>query len=227
VPLRYYKSSAGFAGKIINSMNNIKVYFNDRHLLITGTAPADTQAYGRIIDKEEDVFTFRMEPVELFDEHYDKNILVITPLIEEALESIFDYAKAVIAAGGIVKNENNETLIIFRRGYWDMAKGKVEKGEKIINTAQREVEEETGVKVDIINEEPIITYHCYRLKGKDCIKETHWYHMQAKPGQAHLVPQTEEDIVEALWATNEKIISLKGKFYPLIWALLVQELGVG
>jgi 8-oxo-dGTP pyrophosphatase MutT (NUDIX family) len=207
-------------------MNNIKVFFNNNHLLITTDRPSDVASYGWVIDKEEDVFTFRMEPLELFDEKYNKNILIITDLVEETLESIFDYAKAIIAAGGIIKNENNETLIIFRRGSWDMPKGKVEKGEKIIHTAQREVEEETGVKVDIINEEPVITYHCYRLKGKDCIKETHWYHMQAKSGQTSLVPQTEEDIEQAIWATDEKIKSLKGEFYPLIWGLLVQELGV-
>jgi 8-oxo-dGTP pyrophosphatase MutT (NUDIX family) len=207
-------------------MNNVKVYFNNHHLLVTDTLPADPDVYQRKIEKEEDVFTFRMEPVELFDEHYNKNILVLTPLIEETLESIFDYAKAIVAAGGIVKNEEDKTLIIFRRGYWDLAKGKVEKGEKIINAAQREVEEETGVKIGSLHEEPVITYHCYRLKGKDCIKETHWYHMQAKPGQSKLIPQTEEDIEQARWATDEEIKALGPKFYPLIWGLLVQELGL-
>ena len=207
-------------------MNNIKVFFNNNHLLITDSLPADAASYARRIEKEEDVFTFRMEPVELFDDQYIGNILVLTPLVEETLESIFDYSKGIVAAGGIVKNEEGKTLIIFRRGYWDLPKGKVEKGEKIINAAQREVEEETGVKIDSLNEEAVITYHCYRLKGKDCIKETHWYHMQAKPGQSSLVPQTEEDIEQALWATNDEIKAIGNKFYPLIWGLLVQELGL-
>ena len=113
-------------------MNNIKVFFNNNHLLITDSLPVDFDSYKRRIEKEEDVFTFRMGPFELFDERYSHNILVVTPLVEETLESIFDYAKAVVAAGGIVKNEENKTLIIFRRGFWDLAKGKVEKGEKII-----------------------------------------------------------------------------------------------
>ena len=207
-------------------MNNIKVFFNNSHLLIAESMPADPDLYPRKIEKEEDVFTFRMEPVELFNADYNNNILVLTPLIEETLESIFDYAKGIIAAGGIVKNEEKKTLIIFRRGFWDLPKGKVEKGEKIINAAQREVEEETGVKIDALNEEAVITYHCYRLKGKDCIKETHWYHMQAKPGQSSLKPQTEEDIEQALWATNDEIKAISTKFYPLIWELVVQELGL-
>ena len=207
-------------------MNNIKVFFNNNHLLITNSLPADFDSYKRRIDREEDVFTFRMEPVELFNEKYDENILIVTPLVEETLESIFDYSKGVVAAGGIVKNEEDKTLLIFRRGFWDLPKGKVEKGEKIINAAQREVEEETGVKIASLNEEAVITYHCYRLKGKDCIKETHWYHMVAKPGQAKLIPQTEEDIEQALWATEAEIKSIGGKFYPLIWGLLVQELSL-
>ncbi|MCW3124723.1 MAG: hydrolase [Bacteroidetes bacterium] len=207
-------------------MNKIKVYFNEHHLLITSDEAIDRAPYGWIIDTDDDAFAFRMEPRELFDEKYDKNILIITAHVEETLESIFDYSKAVVAAGGIVKNERDETLIIFRRGYWDMAKGKVEKGEKIINAAQREVEEETGVKIESLSEEVVITYHCYRLKGKDCIKETHWYHMRARDGQDELAPQAEEDIEQALWADKEKIRSLKGKFYPLIWALLVQEAGI-
>jgi 8-oxo-dGTP pyrophosphatase MutT (NUDIX family) len=207
-------------------MNNIKVFFNNNHLLITNSLPVDFDSYKRRIEKEEDVFTFRMEPVELFDEKYSENILVLTPLVEETLESIFDFSKGIIAAGGIVKNEDDKTLVIFRRGFWDLPKGKVEKGEKIINAAQREVEEETGVKIDSLNEEAVITYHCYRLKGKDCIKETHWYHMIAKPGQAKLIPQTEEDIEQALWATDAEIKAIGDKFYPLIWGLLVQELGL-
>jgi 8-oxo-dGTP pyrophosphatase MutT (NUDIX family) len=207
-------------------MNNIKVFFNNNHLLITDSLPADFDSYLRRIESDEEVFAFRMKPVELFDEQYKGNILVLTHLAEETLESIFDYAKGIIAAGGIVKNGDDKTLVIFRRGYWDLPKGKVEKGEKIINAAQREVEEETGVKISSLNEDAVITYHCYRLKGKDCIKETHWYHMVAMPGQSSLIPQTEEDIEQALWATDIEIKAIGDKFYPLIWGLLVQELNL-
>ena len=50
--------------------------------------------------------------------------------------------------------------------------------------------------------------------------------MQARSGQEKLVPQTEEDIEEALWADQEAIKSIGDKFYPLIWGLLVRELGL-
>ena len=37
--------------------------------------------------------------------------------------------KVIIAAGGIVTNPDNEVLFIFRRGKWDLAKGKLDEGE--------------------------------------------------------------------------------------------------
>ena len=37
----------------------------------------------------------------------------------------------IIAGGGIVTNELGELLMIFRRGKWDLPKGKLDKGESI------------------------------------------------------------------------------------------------
>jgi hypothetical protein len=34
--------------------------------------------------------------------------------------------KTIIAAGGLVFNELNELLMIFRRGKWDLPKGKLD-----------------------------------------------------------------------------------------------------
>lgn len=34
--------------------------------------------------------------------------------------------KEIVAAGGIVFNEFNEVLFIYRRGYWDLPKGKLD-----------------------------------------------------------------------------------------------------
>jgi len=49
-----------------------------------------------------------------------------------------------LPAGGLVTNENNELLMIFRRGKWDLPKGKADEGETVEACALREVEEETG-----------------------------------------------------------------------------------
>lgn len=40
-------------------------------------------------------------------------------------------------------------LLNYRRGYWDLAKGKLEKGETKLQAAIRELKEETGLEADI------------------------------------------------------------------------------
>ncbi|MCK7539615.1 MAG: NUDIX domain-containing protein [Marinilabiliales bacterium] len=67
---------------------------------------------------------------------------------------LFSLFNIVIAAGGFVRNEKDEILFIFRRGHWDLPKGKLnhKKGiiEKKKDAAVREVMEETGIeKIDI------------------------------------------------------------------------------
>ena len=55
-------------------------------------------------------------------------------------------AKKVVAAGGLVTNDKNELLTMFRRGKWDLPKGKLDEEETIEACALREVREETGIE---------------------------------------------------------------------------------
>jgi len=57
------------------------------------------------------------------------------------------------------------------KNYWDLAKGHVEKGEKELDTARREVEEETGLK-DIKFVEGFREWikYFFRAKGKNIFK---------------------------------------------------------
>ena len=128
------------------------------------------------------------------------------------------------AAGGIVTDENDDILMIFRYGCWDFPKGKVEKGEDWETAAVREVEEETGLhNISLQNPLPN-TYHTYILHDTPILKITHWYAMQA-PAQS-LVPQTEEDISQAVWVARSEVsdrlrdsyLSLKG-----LWELVVSS----
>lgn len=108
--------------------------------------------------------------------------------------------KVITAAGGIVTNPDNEILFIFRRGKWDLPKGKLDEGESIEQCAVREVEEETGLQKIHLKEFIGITKHEYFDKwiNEEVIKETHWYKMCIDTEQL-LIPQTEEDILEIKW----------------------------
>lgn len=108
--------------------------------------------------------------------------------------------KIIKAGGGLVRNGEGELLLIFRRGKWDLPKGKLDEGEAIEACALREVEEETGVKHLALGELISVTWHEYFDKwlGEEVIKETHWFKMDVA-GVPDLVPQTEEDITAIEW----------------------------
>ncbi len=106
--------------------------------------------------------------------------------------------KTIKASGGVVNNEKGEILMIFRKGFWDLPKGKIEEDEKKKVAAVREVQEETGLQqVELLNRIGK-TYHTYRdRKNRRVLKLTYWYRMQTSESQ--LIPQTEEDIEEAVF----------------------------
>ncbi|HWB27187.1 MAG TPA: NUDIX domain-containing protein [Chitinophagaceae bacterium] len=123
----------------------------------------------------------------------------------------------IIAAGGLISNGNNELLMIFRRGKWDLPKGKLDEGERIEDCALREVKEETGLKEVTLGKFIGITEHEYfnTYTNHDVIKETHWYAMSAAREQK-LIPQTTEDIEEIEWVRKEILEIYLNNSYPNI-----------
>lgn len=111
--------------------------------------------------------------------------------------------KTVHAAGGIVfqieeKEQEPKVLLIYRNGYWDIPKGKLEKGETIPMCAVREVAEETGTELPILISSLGTTYHEYKEKKKLFCKTTYWYSM-VYPRPQELIPQGSEGIKEVKW----------------------------
>ncbi len=123
-------------------------------------------------------------------------------LYHEDVEQLFldfcSYFKIVEAGGGIVENKNKDILMIYRRGAWDLPKGKIDPGETESQAAVREVQEETGLQEIDLGEKIGVTRHVYRNRsGKRCIKLSHWYKMNTS--EMILKPQAEEDIEKAIW----------------------------
>jgi 8-oxo-dGTP pyrophosphatase MutT (NUDIX family) len=135
--------------------------------------------------------------------------------LEELKKAFFKKFSLIVAAGGFVKNEKAEVLLIFRRGKWDFPKGKLDKGETLEACAVREVEEETGLENVKLISPLIITYHSYHEGTRQIIKETHWFVMKVS-GEQNLKPQAEEDIDEIRWVSATTIKTYLEKAYPLI-----------
>ena len=121
-------------------------------------------------------------------------------------KDFFGLVNIVEAGGGLVFNDKEELLVIFRRGCWDLPKGKIEKKEHRRLGAMREVMEETGVANAKIINKVGKTYHLFSNKvSKRSLKLTHWYEMTTKH-QGKLIPQLEEDIVKAEWVDPKKFL---------------------
>lgn len=121
----------------------------------------------------------------------------------------------LVAAGGVVSNALGHTLFIHRRGSWDLPKGKLDPGETLEACAIREVQEETGLQQLSITAPLGSTWHVYPEKGQLILKESVWFKMTSDQAD-DLIPQTEEDIVEARWVTAEELPDILAGAYPSI-----------
>lgn len=144
-----------------------------------------------------------------------KKLILIHSEVDKIWSAFSSLFSEVIAAGGLVFNEKGEVLMIHRRGFWDLPKGKLEKKERIKDCAVREVEEECGLDGVKLIEKLCITYHLYSLKKDPSLKPSHWFIMSVT-GNPKLVPQAEEEIDKAKWVNLKKAEKLLEEAYPSI-----------
>ena len=139
---------------------------------------------------------------------------------EEAIKKPF---KVIKAAGGVVL-KGAKMLLMFRRGVWDLPKGKLDDGESSRQGAAREVEEETGVRV-AVGERICTTWHTYTLNGSRILKRTKWYQMSVLD-DSRMAPQIDEDIEKLAWLSRREVqLTLTNSFSSIryVIATLLQE----
>ncbi len=196
----------------------IKIYFNDKPLFLCDNVDKTLQPY---IHHDDAVF------IDELNSHTIKSMIhemeqpevhagvFYHPDLAELKKALYKKFTLVRAAGGRVENEKKETLLIFRRGKWDLPKGKLDKGETLEACAVREVEEETGLKKVKLISPLTITYHTYHEGARFILKESHWYKMKAN-GDQPLVPQTEEDIHEIKWVKADDLPKYRKNTFPSV-----------
>lgn len=141
---------------------------------------------------------------------------------EKLLKHLFKKLRVVTAAGGMVFNDKDEILFIYRKKRWDLPKGKTEKNETIEASAIREVEEETGVEGLKVTKFLQKTYHIFKRKGRFRLKVTYWYEMRTSY-EGELRPETKEGIEKAKWKDLKKSQKALQKSYANIKLLFTDE----
>jgi len=171
----------------------------------------------------------KMELNSIISAYYDLTKIHRLYLFHNDLDFLWEEFKSVFryipAAGGILKNQNDEYLVIKRNGIWDLPKGKAEKGESMVETAVREVSEECGLDNIIAGDELTTTYHTYKIDDQLVLKETKWFRMSIEH-KATPSPQTKEGITEVKWVKENGFGFMKNNTYGSVLDVLEAE-GIG
>jgi len=203
----------------------LKIYFDNKPLFLCDKIDETTEPFvhhdDAVFIDELDIHTVKTMIHEMQLEKVHAGVFLHSDL-EELKKEFWKKFKIVKAAGGLVVNEENKILMIFRRGKWDLPKGKLDKGETLEQCAVREVEEETGLRNITFESLLLTTYHTYHEGSKFVLKESYWYNMKVS-GKQNLTPQTEEDISAIKWATLTEAEELFPECFPSVVDVIVQH----
>lgn len=207
---------------------NYKIYHNGTPVFLT--TPEGVGALGYQPDRFTHVALYvgKKKLIKNFLDLLDKNrnmkaVVLYHPDLSQLWSDFQACFKVLEAAGGYVQNAAGELLVFYRRGSWDMPKGKIDPGETPEQAAIREVQEETGLQNITLGPFLAHTYHTYEEKDKRILKKTWWYRMHTNDTQ--LVPQTEEDIEAIHWIAPREWLDNGPEVYPNIREVI--ELGLG
>ena len=189
-----------------------KVFFNESELTFSNQSNPEAK---NILFHHETQFD---EAFHLLSSNSSKFVNIFSDDIDAVWASFLNYFKHIKAAGGIVRNPQDDILFIFRLGKWDLPKGKMEEGESKEESAIREIEEECSITNLQLKRFLMPTFHIYYLR-EYVIKETYWFEV-FYDGVELPLPQTEEGIETVEWKKECEIPQLLENSYPNIKLLM-------
>ena len=188
-----------------------KIYINQNVLVISQLDNSSQEVlHNASNNSESEVLTISKE--EIINIIGQKNIICANPT------AVFNQLKQqftlINAAGGLVKNSQSEYLFIFRRGKWDLPKGKLDEGEDFETAAIREVQEECGITHIELGDLYHLSYHIYEENNDWILKQTNWYLMKSE--EKNLIPQLEEGITQTAWLPTSQFEKVRENTYASI-----------
>jgi ADP-ribose pyrophosphatase YjhB (NUDIX family) len=193
-----------------------KVFVNKKEIILTTVTPKKAKA--KVLPLKETSLT---EIIRILRTTRVKTLYLVHDNPKKLVPLFKKKLPVTVAAGGVVQNKEDKLLFIYRKNRWDLPKGKVDKGETLKEGAKREVKEETGVKKLTVGALAGITYHIFKRNNRYQLKESHWFYMTT-PYEGSLIPETKEDITEAVWKGKKKTTKALEKTYPNIVHLFDQ-----
>ena len=177
-----------------------KIFFNECVIYIDSSKD-NSNLDGYVLIESKDDITVNI--VEFISKEEDLYLSSENP--EVLLQWIKDEFVYIEAAGGMVQNEDDELLFIYRLETWDLPKGGIEKGESPEQAAYREIKEECGISSHSLTQHIKDTYHIYKMNGRMHLKKTFWYLFELKDNSEQVEPQVEEDIELVSWFGDDEI----------------------
>jgi len=181
----------------------IKIFFNEKPVIFLEKPTDFPEKPGHVLlesfekeDIQRAIHQFEHDPQQI-------SLFIAGKDTEKSFKKFCSQFITIEAGGGLIMNSEEHYLFMFRRGKWDLPKGKSEKGEPIADTAKREVKEETGLDVQV-QRSIGVTYHTYREGESLILKKTYWFGM-FYDGDKKPVPQVSEDISRIKWLEKSDI----------------------
>ena len=127
------------------------------------------------------------------------------------MKIIRPFTVSEVSAGGLVISESNPSMIALishkNRGGgldWVIPKGHVELGENYLQTAVREIREETGLESKILEKIGEISYS-FKIGPKRIKKTVHHYLLQQIGGSLNAYNDPTGEVVDAQWFEIERL----------------------
>ena len=196
----------------------IKIYFDDKPLFLCDNVDAALQPYihhdDAVFIDELNLHTVKSMIHEMQRPSIHAGVFFHKDL-KELKDAFFKKFTLIRAGVGFVLNHSNEVLMMFRRGKWDLPKGKMDKNETFEECAIRETEEETGLKNIELVLPLITTYHTYHEGSRYVLKETEWFTMKIS-GEQKLIPQATEQITKLEWVGKNDLKKYMQNSFPSV-----------
>ena len=203
--------------------NNLKIRNEDFDTLVDGSSGIVTKKlFSRVLIYDAKITTIVDLLKKMTDKKFKKiySITISLKRFKYVLKEVKKMFKIIKAGGGVVKNNNDQILFIYRLKKWDLPKGKLDKGETVRDCAKREVEEETKVKVDL-KQKIISTWHTYTRNKKFILKKTTWFKMDCVD-DSKMKPQKKEKIEKVEWMNNSTIKEILLNSYKTLNHVMIE-----